>query len=148
MKPIRHILFADDDADDSEFFTLVLGQIDPKVTVSVATSREELFSSLDQSVPDLLFLDSFLQNDSGIASIEELRRNERYAGIPVVMYTGSSDMNNIRSAFRAGAHVYVVKPSTTREIKQVLESLLQRNWAESSPRPQFYLQDRFQEYRE
>jgi response regulator of citrate/malate metabolism len=126
MRP-RNILIVDDDLEDSEFFTTVMQEIDPSINVAIAASKDELFHNLKQQVPDILFMDSFIQHESGHASIKEIRHNSSFAQLPIVMYTGADNMKSIKTAFEAGASAYIVKPHTLTEIREVLLKLLDKD---------------------
>lgn len=145
---VKNILIVDDDNEDSEFFTTVVQQINPGIEVQVATSKKGLFEKLEQQVPDLLFIDSFLQKDSGHSSIKEMKEDPRFRTLPVVMYTGAADMKNIKLAFEAGASVYIVKPHTLSEIKSVLQTVLQKPWDDPHLPKQYYLNNTFIEFSE
>lgn len=144
MQP-KNILIVDDDMEDCEFFTFVVKQINPEITVSTVSSNEELFLHLEQKLPDLLFVDSFIQHESGLASIEKLRKSDRFLNLPIIMYTGSDDLQNVSNAFSAGASSYIVKPPILKEIKAVLENTLHQNWEKSTPK-QYYLDGRFHDF--
>ncbi len=116
---IKNILLVDDDAEDSEFFTTVVQQMSREIKVTVASKKEELFEYLQQDKPDIVFIDSFLQNESGHQSIREIRANPGFAKLPVIMYKGA-------------------------EIKKVLQILLHIDWdVNSSPQKQYYVNQQF-----
>ena len=140
---VQNILIVDDDEDDSEFFTMVVNQIDPDIKVRVASSKDELFKHLRNIIPDLLFIDSFIQNHSGVTSIGEIRNDINFRHMPVIMYTGASDMKNIVNAFNAGASAYIVKPHTIEEIREVLQIVLNKNWNQLDIPKQYYIDKQF-----
>lgn len=122
---VRNIVFVDDDHEDSEFFTTAMRQLNPELNIAVAFSAAEMYESLDNQVPDLLFIDSFLQEQSGHDNIENIRKRANCQSLPIIMYTGSSDVRLIRKAFQAGATAYLVKPHSLQQIKKMMERLLQ-----------------------
>lgn len=128
---LKNILIVDDDSDDRDFFTSVIHELDPGIEVMATDSKQGLFTELDQKLPDLIFIDSLIQNESGVAGIREIKANPSHQHIPVIMYTGSSDGKNIATAFEAGAIAYITKPDTYGAIKKVMEMVLERDW--SSP---------------
>lgn len=144
---IKRILVVDDDPEDSEFFITVVHQIDPSIKVAEALTKEEMFRQLNQDIPDLIFIDSFLQQDSGLEIIKSLSSNPSFTGLPVIMYTGSSDHKNIRAAFAAGASSYIIKPHSPAEIKAVLQKLFDMNWnAGNAVVKQYYSDQQFQSF--
>ena len=144
MQP-KNILIVDDDVEDCDFFTLVVKQIDPEIKVNRASSNEELFLHLEQEIPDLLFVDSFIQHESGLASIQEIRKSDKFLKLPIIMYTGSDDLQNVSKAFSVGASFYIVKPPILREVKAVLETTLQQDWGKSALK-QYYLNGKFHSF--
>jgi response regulator of citrate/malate metabolism len=143
---VNNILIVDDDSEDSEFFTMVVNKIDPDINIMVACSRDELFEQLNKTTPDLLFIDSFIQHHSGVSSIMEIRKDQNWKNLPVIMYTGATDRKNISNAFKAGACAYIVKPATIHEIQQVLQEVLQKDWKQKDLPKQYYIENRFKEY--
>lgn len=144
---VNRILIVDDDAEDSEFFTTVTHQINPAITVVEASAKDELFLELEKALPDLLFIDSFIKQDSGQEAIKTLRANPVFAHLPVVMYTGSDDNKSIRAAFEAGASFYIVKPQSLAEIKTVLQQVFAKDWEADLAKPkQYYADRRFQNF--
>lgn len=141
---IKNILIVDDDAEDSEFFTTVVQQIAPAIRVVVASNNEELFKYLQQDRPEIVFIDSFLQNEPGHQSIHEIRANPGFAQLPIIMYTGAADAKSIALAFEMGASSYVVKPHSLAEMKRVLQIILHKDWdVNSSPQKQYYMNQEF-----
>ena len=97
---VHKILIVDDDSDDSEFFTEVIHEINPGIEVKITDSKQGLFNELAGETPDLIFIDSLIQNESGIDGIKQLKADAKLAHIPVTMYTGSSDERNIATAMK------------------------------------------------
>ena len=143
--PPKNILIVDDDPDDCEFFTMVMEQINPGMNVLAVSSTEELFLHLEKHIPDLLFVDAFIQNESGFASILKIRNESEFKQLPVIMYTGSADLQNVANAFAAGASAYIIKPHTLSEIKSVLQTTLQQNWDKPILK-QYYLDGKFHDF--
>jgi len=142
--PIKNILLVDDDEEDSEFFTAVVQQLAPAISVTVASNKKELFQYLQQHKPQIVFIDSFLQNESGHLSIQEIRAHPGFTQLPIIMYTGAADAESITSAFEMGASSYIVKPHSLAEIKKVLQIILHKDWdVSSSQQKQYYMNQQF-----
>lgn len=142
---VRNIVFVDDDHEDSEFFSTALRQLDPEINVSVAFNADEMYQCLDNQVPDLLFLDSFLQEQSGHDYIEAIRKRPGCQHLAVVMYTGAAAINLVSTAFNAGANAYLVKPHSLPEIKKMMVTLLQllQDGQLSTLKGMYYLDGKF-----
>lgn len=66
--------------------------------------------------PDLIILDLGLQNQSGHDICRVLRERPETKHIPILIYTGSDDIENLTQAFEQGADDYVVKNARPREL--------------------------------
>jgi DNA-binding response OmpR family regulator len=74
--------------------------------------------------PDLAVIDIGMPTMDGV---ELCRRIREVSNIPVLMLTGSDDINDKVKAFTAGADDYVIKPSTPREILVRVQACLRRS---------------------
>jgi len=144
---VTTIVLVEDDEEDVEFFVSVVHQIDPTIKVTVATSRDQLFSETLNNVPDLFFIDSFLQLDSGFDCIKEIKVSQILESVPIIMYTGSSNMQSVNEAFKAGASLYIIKPSSLTEVKFVLEQIFSLEQKQFSTNKRYYSDGAFQDYK-
>jgi len=60
--------------------------------------------------PRLVLMDIGLPNKNGIQLVELIRSKSAWRKTPVVMLTGSSDINNVKKCLAAGANDYITKP--------------------------------------
>ncbi|MBU2872573.1 GGDEF domain-containing response regulator [Marinobacter salexigens] len=59
---------------------------------------------------DIVLLDVYLPDGSGLVFLDELRESERFAYVPVICISASDNTQDIEEAFRRGATDYVLKP--------------------------------------
>ena len=59
---------------------------------------------------DIVLLDIIMPEMDGIEACARIRRDRRYADIPIIMVTSLDDMDSLSNAFVAGATDYVTKP--------------------------------------
>ncbi len=85
-------------------------------TLSVRTAKQA-FELLGLGNPrcsengvDLVMLDIFLPDMSGIEACRRIKSAPHTADIPVIMITGSTEEEHLRQAFEAGATDYIEKP--------------------------------------
>jgi two-component system chemotaxis response regulator CheY len=64
----------------------------------------------------LVLLDWNMPGKSGYEVLTEIKGNETYESIPVMMVTTEGQQSNIISAIRAGAAHYLVKPFSIEEL--------------------------------
>jgi len=73
---------------------------------------------------DLIMLDCNMPGMSGLEVLREIKSNEKYAGIPIMMVTTESSTDTILEAIRMGAVHYMIKPFAIEELmKRILECL-------------------------
>lgn len=73
----------------------------------------------------LVISDLNMPNMDGIELIDNIRQNQQFADIPIIMLTTESGQDNRKLAFDAGANLYLVKPSPAHIILFKVQSLLQ-----------------------
>ncbi len=56
----------------------------------------------------------------GFAVLEYMRSRTDLAMIPTVVFSGSSDMDDVKTAYQLGAASYIVKPATAEELRKCL----------------------------
>lgn len=83
--------------------------------------------------PDLIILDLMLPGVLGTEVCKMLKKNEKTAGIPVLMLTAKGEEIDKVVGFEVGAEDYVVKPFSTRELLLRVKALLRRAATGSVP---------------
>ena len=98
--------------------------------VILAGSMEEVFSIFCSQDPlictlvDLVLLDIHLPGKDGIEGCRELKQNEQFHDVPVIIISGLDQVDNLESAFAAGAIDYLTKPPSRLELKVRVSSAL------------------------
>ena len=111
------ILVVDDNETVRELFEVALegGGHRDVITVdsaAAAFSFLKLDSPLTTSSPpiDLVLLDIVMPDVDGIQACTRIRRDPRYADVPIVMTTSLDDMQSVDNAFKCGSTDYLTKP--------------------------------------
>jgi CheY-like chemotaxis protein len=81
------------------------------LTVITAMDGEEGLRQARANSPDLILLDMLMPKLSGMETLEELKKDERTRGIPVVILSNSSVDTRVQRAKELGAVGYLVKAS-------------------------------------
>jgi CheY-like chemotaxis protein len=131
-----NILLVEDDSDDVMFFKEALQKLDIISHVTIATTCEALFDDLEIEVQyDLIFLDINLPLMNGKDCLKHIKGSEKYKEIPIIMFTGSSEENDVNHSFDNGAHYHVVKPYAHSNYVESLRIVMSHNWKEKQSRP-------------
>lgn len=85
-------------------------------------SASRYFGSLPP-VPRLIILDINLPDGSGLDILLEIRRENRYTEVPVVMLSSSACADLVSSSYRNGANCYISKPTSMESFERALEKL-------------------------
>ena len=73
---------------------------------------------------DLILLDWNMPEMSGYDVLVEIKSNDKYKNIPVMMVTTEGQKSSIVAAVRAGADNYLTKPFTVEELEsKILECI-------------------------
>jgi CheY-like chemotaxis protein len=122
---IKKFLLADDDQDDADLFEEALRNIDKSIELSAANNGKDALRKLNQhlSVPEIIFLDINMPEMDGWDCLMNIKKNERFKNIPVVMFSTSSTSINGKKAIQSGAAGYLEKPTSYLKLKDFLEEL-------------------------
>ena len=89
--------------------------------VGEATTGAEALRMVAELKPDLVLLDVYLPDLSGIDVLRRLRAGGQ-AGVDVIAITSAKDVNVLREAMHLGVVHYVVKPFTFTTLSERLET--------------------------
>lgn len=118
------ILIVDDSEDGRDVAEAMLLSAGYR-EVATASSAAEAFAMLaiDESTPtaasptaDLVLLDIVMPDMDGIEACARIRKDPRYADLPIIMVTLLGDMGSLANAFVAGATDYINKPVNRIEL--------------------------------
>lgn len=118
------IIFADDDYDDRIFFRETVKKVIPGARLHEFLDGKQVMNHLAglDALPHMIFLDINMPFKTGIQCLKEIRGNERFCHIPVIMFTTSDSQFDIDNSFDCGANLYIHKPySYTQGIKLLTE---------------------------
>lgn len=127
------ILYADDDSDDCELLVEALEKIDPTIECRMANDGKQALKVLSESdeLPDYIFLDVNMPVMDGKDCLVELKKDERYKEIPVVIYSTTKDEEEITNLYELGAIDFLAKPNSFEELYQSLDRMINRLRSES-----------------
>lgn len=108
------VLVVDDDFMVAKLHSRQVSATEDCTVVGVAHTGAEALRAAERLRPDLLLLDVYLPDQDGISVLRELRaaeeRDPGRTGADALFITAARDGATVRSALRAGAHHYLLKP--------------------------------------
>ena len=120
-KEVR-ILVVDDEPDVLELVVFHLKK--EKYKVAIADNGDKALKIAREQVPNLIILDLMLPGISGLEICQLLKQNPKTAGIPILMLTARAGEEDRIRGLELGAHDYVTKPFSPRELVLRVNNLL------------------------
>ncbi|MEM9145393.1 MAG: response regulator [Pseudomonadota bacterium] len=81
-------------------------------------------SKLDQNKVDLVITDLNMPNMNGIEFISAVRKEDRFAGLPMVMLTTEGQAETMRAGKKAGASGWIVKPFNELQLELTVKKFI------------------------
>jgi DNA-binding response OmpR family regulator len=127
------VLVVDDEDDTAEMIRDTLRA--EGFRAMVARDGRQALEMIRRKRPDLVILDIMMPELSGFEVLEELRRDEGTAGLPVVVLTARGDEADAQRGLALGAKRYMNKPFDVRAlITEVRRHLGSHEQAAGEPR--------------
>lgn len=118
---IHNILLVDDSKTELHALSEMLGK--RGFTVRTAENAEEAMKRLAEAKPDLILMDVVMPGQNGFQLTRAITRDERYAGVPIIMCTSKGQETDKVWGMRQGASDYVVKPVKAEELLAKIKAL-------------------------
>jgi len=119
------ILIIDDDVDTLRLVGLMLQR--QGYQIIAANNGEQGLAHADADSPDLILLDVMMPQMDGYEVARRLRANPDTAGIPILMFTAKTQLDDKVTGFEAGADDYLTKPTHPTELQAHVKALLSRS---------------------
>ena len=125
------ILIIDDDMDTLRLVGLMLQRQGYQITA--ANNGTQGLEKAISDHPDLILLDVMMPDMDGYEVAQKLRQNSATAGIPILMFTAKSQLDDKVTGFEAGADDYLTKPTHPSELQAHVKALLARSVKSPAP---------------
>lgn len=138
LLPKLSVYLADDDADDRMLFEEALLEVSGNVKLITAKNGEQLMHVLDHetpSVPHLIFLDLNMPVKNGFECLDQIKKDDKFNGIPVVIFSTSCQKEAIDEVYEKGADFYICKPDSFQKLKGLLNTVFLRSQTPLQRRP-------------
>ncbi|RYM33371.1 response regulator [Brumimicrobium glaciale] len=118
----------DDDEDDQLIFQTVLNMHFPKYQLSAFSSFEkaEKFILSESKNIHSIFVDLNMPKYNGIDCLNFLRSQTEFQYKPIIIYSTSSNPDDVNRCLKNGATAFMTKPSRVNELVEELEVYLER----------------------
>lgn len=116
----HRILILDDSKSLAEYYSLILKQAN--MITRAITNPFELLKELETFQPDLLLMDVYMPECSGLELAVLLRKDRKYTKIPIIFLSTEDDKNKKLSAISLGGDDFLTKPISPRDLVLAVQS--------------------------
>lgn len=116
----KKVFIFDDNLEILELCTDILEDLGCEVKTSPTTNDIE--NQISDFMPDLIFMDNWLPDISGIEATQKLKSNENLKNIPVVYFTANNNISEL--ATEAKADAFIAKPFDIDHFEEIAKKYL------------------------
>lgn len=119
----RKVLLVEDDPFIRDIYQVKFSQ--EGFEVAAVDNGAEALKQLEQSIPDVILLDIIMPYMDGMETLKNIRNNENWKKIPVIMLTNISEKEKINESEEYEISDYLIKSHfTPSEVVGKVKSLL------------------------
>jgi CheY-like chemotaxis protein len=114
-----------------------LGDNDVPYNITVIMQGDKLMPHLQQAeeLPHVIILDFNLPVKHGRELLMEIKQDERFSSIPVIVLTTSSAREDIDYSYRMGAKKFITKPTSLHGFTELVNTICDHaSWKERDMR--------------
>ncbi|MDP1800040.1 MAG: response regulator [Bacteroidota bacterium] len=124
------ILIADDDVDDQYMIKQAFASINLNENIQTVNDGVELldylhkkgkYKDIETPCPKIILLDLNMPKKDGRECLKEIKKNSKFNRIPIIIYSTSSNPDDISYAYEIGASSYITKPYSYQELVKIME---------------------------
>ena len=134
------IFYADDDAEDRDFFREATSTING-IQLFTHDHGKALLDALENPPPSphIIFLDLNMPGKNSFEILRELKSTQRFKEIPVVIFSTSADEKNISQSLEMGASFYLPKLENYESYIKSIHHTLSIDWQNFKPTRENFL---------
>lgn len=117
------VLIIDDDLELSSLIKIILEQ--KNMSVSICNTSSLALEYLKKSAPDLILLDIMMPEINGHELLDQIKNDQQFQMIPVIMLSSKKNQSDITKAFDHGVIDYLVKPIRPEHVLIKIENALE-----------------------
>ena len=122
MNTATRVMIIEDDIAIAELHHKYLSQLSGLEVVGIATTRMEAEMQLEVLKPDLLLMDVYLPDGTGLEILNTLRTNNQTCD--VILITAARDVDTLQQAMRGGVVDYLLKPVMFPRLEAALQKYI------------------------
>ncbi|HHP0480996.1 TPA: response regulator [Vibrio campbellii] len=122
MNTATRVMIIEDDIAIAELHHKYLSQLSGLEVVGIATTRMEAEMQLEVLKPDLLLMDVYLPDGTGLEILNTLRANNQTCD--VILITAARDVDTLQQAMRGGVVDYLLKPVMFPRLEAALQKYI------------------------
>lgn len=127
---MRKILVAEDDKFLANAYRVKLERDGYEVTS--VYDGEEVIKTLESYTPDIIILDIIMPKIDGFAVLENLKKNDKWRNIPVIIASNLGQSEDIVRATKLGAQDYIVKSDLSmKKVAEKIKGILEKGSSSS-----------------
>jgi CheY-like chemotaxis protein len=133
-RPFNPLLIAEDSDEDFEVLRLLIEQMKVQHPIYRCTNGDKVLDFVykddeegvnrDTLSPSVILLDLNLPGTDGREVLEQLKGDQSYREIPIVVFTTSSNPKDIEFCYRNGANGYLIKPVDSEELERTVQAFV------------------------
>ncbi|MCU0549825.1 MAG: response regulator [Leptolyngbya sp. Prado105] len=135
------LLVVEDSNEDFKMLQRLMRRMEVQNPIYRCTSGDDALEFLADAQtsgntprPSVILLDLNLPGIDGRNVLEQLKQNQDLKEIPIVIFTTSSNPQDITFCYRQGANGYLIKPMDADELKKTVQAFVEF-WLESNTPP-------------
>lgn len=118
----KKVFLFDDNEEIVELCKEILQDLGCEAKSSPSTAN--LLEQLEEFTPDLIFMDNWLPDKSGVEATRMIKQSEKFSKIPVIYFTANTHIEDL--ARQAGSDHYLAKPFDLTEFEAIVEEYLSK----------------------
>src|SRR5881394_3617057 len=135
------IMIVDDEVDLAAVLAQLLSE---KFEVVIAANGLEALERIDRYEPEVIVMDVMMPVLDGFDTTRAIKKNARFADVPVLFLTARTDNRSVREGLLSGGEIYLQKPFVPDIFLTRIDDLINRNHVK--PRKRHYTIEEIEEF--
>ena len=116
MSTNKKVFIFDDNEELLELCTLILEDLGCEIKTSMISDKPDV--QVMEFWPDIIFMDNWLPNISGVEATKIIKANKKISHIPVIYISANNNVQDL--AREAGADDYLAKPFDISALEEMV----------------------------